>query len=358
MSKGASRVTKDNASGVITGPGAANVFVENSKVSLHGDRVADHGKGKHDAPTMIGSVSSVSINNKKPIVQSDSATCGHTSTGSSTVFFGDNNSVSSVAAPTPPKKLEGYEELDNRPAANLAPTAARPSLPNTFAGPIATPPAVPNPPGQEIPQQTDAIPDAVPPPGTLGDGSDEMIKALNRAGITDACMRAQIYAQTAHESGNFTRRTENLNYSASRLRQVWPSRFPPADADAYGGNPEMIANSVYSDRMGNGSEASGDGWKYRGRGFIQLTGRSNYIAASKALGYDFVNNPDAAATDPYSADLAVWYCTKFRPLKNPCDVRSSTRTINGGENGLADRQAKFEQYKNDPSIITYDPNNV
>lgn len=358
MSKGVTRVSTDRASGLIVGPGSANVFVEGKKVSLDGDRVADHGSNKHNAPTMKGSISTISVNGKKPIVQSDVATCGHTASGSSTVFFGNNNSIPSSAAPAPPVAAEGYEELDNRLAANLLLTAPRPSQLNGFSGSIPTPPQVSSVPGQEIPQTSDVIPNAVPPPGVVGKGGEELIKAMNRARVTDECMRAQIYAQTAHESGNFTSRTENLNYRAARLRQVWPSRFPPADANEYGGNPEKIANCVYSNRMGNGDESSGDGWKYRGRGFIQLTGKANYIAASRALGYDLVNNPDEAANDPYSADLAVWYCTRFRTLRNPCDVRSSTRTINGGENGLADRQSKFEQYRNDPTVIKYDPNNT
>ena len=268
--------------------------------------------------------------------------------------------------PTPPEEVmqqkseapEGYAELDQRPAASIVRTASRPSLPNSSGAATPTPPAGSSPPGQEIPQDSAEIPPTPPPPGTEGDGFAEIIKSMNRAGITDECMRAQIVAQVAHESGNFTRRVENLNYSAGRLPQVWPNRFNAGNASEYAGNPEKLANRVYADRMGNGPEASGDGYKYRGRGFIQLTGKSNYIGASRALGFDFVNNPDSAAQDPYAADLAVWYCTKFRPLTSPCDVTDSTRKINGGTVGLADRQAKFTKYRTDPRVITYDPANV
>ncbi len=272
--------------------------------------------------------------------------------------FGDAPTVKEEAVAQKNESPEGYAELNQRPAANIVPAAAKPSLPNASGQATPTPPPGASPPGEEIPQDSTEIPPTPPPPGTEGDGFQEIIKSMNRVGITDECMRAQITAQVAHESDNFTRRFEGLNYSAKRLPQVWPNRFNAGNADEYAGNPEKLANRVYADRMGNGPESSGDGFKYRGRGFIQLTGKSNYIGASRALGFDFVNNPDAAAQDPYAADLAVWYCTRFRPLTKPCDVVDSTRKINGGTIGLADRQAKFNKYRNDPTVTTFDANNV
>ena len=114
--------------------------------------------------------------------------------------------------------------------------------------------------------------------------------ALNEFEINTPLREAAFLAQTAHESQNFTRLVENLNYSAKRLTQVWPKRFPTLDkAQPYANNPEKLANFTYANRNGNGSEASGDGWKYRGRGFIQITGRANYKACSDGLGADFID---------------------------------------------------------------------
>lgn len=232
----------------------------------------------------------------------------------------------------------GDADLAQRPAARIA------GDPVVDRAPEPTPTDIPT----EQPRTTGVSPMS----------SNEMIRAMNRAGLRDGVLRAQIMAQTAHESGNFRFREENLNYSAEALIRVWPNRYNQSNVARYARNPQAIAEKSYGGRMGNGPEGSGDGFKYRGRGFIQLTGKSNYIQASRALGVDFVNNPDAAAQDPYAADLAVWYCTRFRPLTNPSDVRASTQIINGGQNGYEDRLRKFEQYKNDPAVTNYDPNNV
>src|SRR5258706_10657065 len=117
---------------------------------------------------------------------------------------------------------------------------------------------------------------------------------------------AAFLAQIVHESGNLQNLEENLRYSAKRLREVWPKRFPDgATAEAYAGNAEKLANRVYAGRLGNGDEASGDGWKYRGRGLIQLTGRSNYAACKAALDLDVVRSTDLLLEPPGPARSAA-----------------------------------------------------
>lgn len=163
--------------------------------------------------------------------------------------------------------------------------------------------------------------------------------------------QAAFIAQLAHESAGFTRLEENLNYSASRLMQVWPTRFPTADkALLYAHNPEKLANHVYANRMGNGDEASGDGWRFRGRGPIQLTGRTNYAEASADL-FGSVGMPDRlveipdSVLDPWvGAAVAArfWYVRKLNDLADIEDWEQITRRINGGLHGLEDRLARTE----------------
>ncbi|MDQ0463052.1 putative chitinase [Caulobacter ginsengisoli] len=156
----------------------------------------------------------------------------------------------------------------------------------------------------------------------------------------------QIYV----ESGGFTRLVENLNYKAARLVQVWPSRFPNiAAATPFAGNPEALANKVYGGRMGN--TAPGDGWKYRGRGFIQLTGKSNYTAASTWSGLDLVGNPDQAAAETGAAQIAAafWANNGLNAIADGADetaaIKAETLKINGGLNGLAERTAAITKAK-------------
>ncbi len=164
---------------------------------------------------------------------------------------------------------------------------------------------------------------------------------------------ASFLAQIAHESGQLKRLQENLSYSAKRMCQVWPSRFPDeAFACAYERNPERLANRVYSGRMGNGNEASGDGWRYRGRGLIQLTGRSNYASCSKALEVDLVANPDALLESDVAARSAGWYWYS-RGLNELADHEAGadddedfieiTRLITGGKIGLQERIKMWDE---------------
>ena len=163
---------------------------------------------------------------------------------------------------------------------------------------------------------------------------------------------AHFFAQTAHETGNFKAFSENLNYSADGLNKIFPKYFKRAgrDANAYHRNPEKIANVVYASRMGNGNEASGEGWKFRGRGALQLTGKDNYAAFAKYLNKpEILDNPDLVATD-YSFESAMFFFDKNK-LWDICDkgindaaILALTKRINGGTHGLDDRNQKTKKY--------------
>jgi putative chitinase len=134
--------------------------------------------------------------------------------------------------------------------------------------------------------------------------------------------------------------SENLNYRAATLMKLWPKRFPTLEvANQYAGQPRRIANKVYADRMGNRDEASGDGFRFSGKGCIQLTGHANYFHASKALGVDFVMDPDLVATPKYAALTAGWFWSthKCNELAEAADWIALTKRINGGVIGLDDR---------------------
>src|SRR5690606_35785669 len=149
------------------------------------------------------------------------------------------------------------------------------------------------------------------------------------------------FAQILHESGCLRYDMENLNYSSEALLRVFGKYFrTKEEADAYARQPERIANRVYANRMGNGSEASGDGWRYRGRGLIQLTGRNNYRAVAEWVGDPrIVDNPDLVSSD-YAVHSAVFFWDKHQlnRFADRDDIVGLTRRINGGENGLAHRR--------------------
>lgn len=153
--------------------------------------------------------------------------------------------------------------------------------------------------------------------------------------------QAMFLAQCAHESAGFTRFEENLSYSAEALQRTWPSRFPSfAAAAEVARQPERIANRVYADRLGNGNEASGDGWRFRGRGAIQITGRSNYRRAGLSLGFPLEANPTEAALPAQGARVACWYWFfhGLNDLADDGDFEGITRRINGGLTGIVDRE--------------------
>jgi putative chitinase len=180
--------------------------------------------------------------------------------------------------------------------------------------------------------------------------SSYMLQVVSRYDIKDPLHLAHFLAQIAHESGNFQFVTENLNYSAEGLRKIFPKYF--ADniiAMKYARNSEAIGSRVYANRMGNGDEASKEGFKFRGRGYIQLTGKSNYKAFSDFIKEDCVANPDLVATK-YPMDSAIWFFDKNK-LWDICEkgsgddtITAVTRRVNGGTHGLADRIAKFKLY--------------
>ena len=167
-------------------------------------------------------------------------------------------------------------------------------------------------------------------------------EALPKHGIADSRLRlAHFFAQVLHESGCMRFDMENLNYSSEALQKVFGKYFTSREeADAYARNPEKIANRVYAGRMGNGDETSGDGWKYRGRGLIQLTGRSNYKAFADWIGdVHVMDEPDLVSTE-YAVHSAVffWDRNDLNRLADKDDVVGVTTRINGGVNGLAHRR--------------------
>jgi putative chitinase len=172
----------------------------------------------------------------------------------------------------------------------------------------------------------------------------EWVTALNdtfdKFGISSPLQQAAFIGQCGHECGNFRILEENLNYKAVTLMKLWPKRFPTQEiANAYAGNPKKIANMVYANRMGNRDEASGDGYRFRGRGCIQLTGYSNYFHAGKALGIDFGLEPDLVGTPKYAALTAGWFWSTHgcNNLAANSDWIGLTKKINGGTIGLQER---------------------
>ena len=169
-----------------------------------------------------------------------------------------------------------------------------------------------------------------------------LVDVLDGTEIDTPEERAAFIAQLAHESAEFTRLSENLNYSADRLAQVWPGRFRDlAVAKRYARNPERLANCVYASRLGNGDEASGDGWRYRGRGPIQLTGRDNYRRCGAAIGCDLLGDPDLLFVPEVGVRSALWFwrARKIDRHDDDGDAEDETSLVNGGAHGLAERQA-------------------
>ena len=167
-----------------------------------------------------------------------------------------------------------------------------------------------------------------------------------RDSINTTQRQASFIGQCQHESNNFRTLEENLHYSADGLMRTWPSRFPSADvAQQYANNPEKIANKVYAGRMGNTEE--GDGWKYHGRGVIQLTGRENYERCGTAISADLINQPQLLVEPHYAVLSAGWFWNKLglNDLADAQEYGQMTRRINGGTLGLEDRIAKITKAK-------------
>ena len=182
---------------------------------------------------------------------------------------------------------------------------------------------------------------------------DEFVSTFNKwadsFGLNTPLRIVHFLAQVFHESGNLKYMEENLNYSASGLLKTFPKYFTKATASAYARKPEKIANRVYADRMGNGNEVSGDGWKFRGRGLVQLTGKDNYkaYARSKHCVGDLMSHPEWLCKYPGALKSAMWYWQEhgLNELADQDNVEAVTRKVNGGFNGLADRMFLYRRFK-------------
>lgn len=172
---------------------------------------------------------------------------------------------------------------------------------------------------------------------------------LPQYGIDTTLRKVHFMAQVAHESGGLKFSEENLNYSAKALRLIFRKYFPSQElAEAYHRQPEKIANRVYANRMGNGDEQSGDGWKYRGRGLIQLTGKDNYARFSKDNDIDVVTNPLLLLEPEWALKSACWYWKKrkINRFADEDDLFMVTRKVNGGKHGIKNRQQYLDAFKN------------
>lgn len=186
-----------------------------------------------------------------------------------------------------------------------------------------------------------------------GNIDDNVLKQLpstiEKFSIYNKLRLTHFLSQCAHESGNFKFINENLNYSESALNSIFGKYFKDTPASEYARNPEKIASRVYANRMGNGPESSKEGWKFRGRGYIQLTGKNNYLEFSKFIGEDCVENPDLVS-DKYPLASAAFFFENNN-LWTICDlgsddevVKKLTKRVNGGYHGLDDRLNKFKKY--------------
>ena len=166
--------------------------------------------------------------------------------------------------------------------------------------------------------------------------------------ISTPLRQTAFIGQCAHESNNFTRLEEGLNYSASRLMAVWPSRFPTLEAAApYANNPEKLADKVYGGRADLGNKEDGDGFKFHGRGCIQLTGRDSYERCGEAIGVDLIGQPNLLVEPLYACLSAGWFWNKkgLNVLADAQEYGQMTRRINGGLVGLDDRIVKITKAK-------------
>jgi putative chitinase len=175
-----------------------------------------------------------------------------------------------------------------------------------------------------------------------------MISEMDKNKITDPTARAAIMAQVGHESGNFTTLSENLNYKSSTLLKLFPKKFSsPDDAQKVSsGGAQSVAERIYGGRMGNAPEGSGEGFLYRGRGFIQLTGKQNYTR------FGYSSNPEDVSKPQTAAESAIKFMKGYKG--DWSDVKAVTKFVNGGYIGLEDRMKHFEEYLKDPKITKSD----
>jgi putative chitinase len=182
--------------------------------------------------------------------------------------------------------------------------------------------------------------------GIDGKWLEPLKETFEKYNIDTPKRQAAFIGQCMHESAGFKTLEENLNYSAKALMNTWPSRFPDLNtAMIYERQPEKIANKVYGGRMGNADESSGEGWKYRGRGIKQLTGKENYERCGSSLGVDLVSDPDLLLDPKYAALSAGWFWNKhnLNDLADKGDIETMTKRINGGLLGLDARKAAIQK---------------
>jgi putative chitinase len=176
----------------------------------------------------------------------------------------------------------------------------------------------------------------------------QISEATTKFGLNTPLKLAHFLAQCSHESGGFKTVSENLNYSADGLMKLFGKHFPGNLAESYARNPEKIASRIYASRMGNGDETTKEGYKFRGRGFIQLTGKENYTAFGKSINQDLVSNPDLVATQ-YPLLSAAWFFQRCLPKCTDASdlaVSAVTKCVNGGSIGLDKRIVEFKTFYN------------
>lgn len=205
---------------------------------------------------------------------------------------------------------------------------------------VTTPQVAPQVGGLKLDALKGHIPDSV---------ISQIPETVVKFGINTPLRLAHFLAQCGHESGGFKLTHENLNYSADGLKKIFPKYFPQNLSESYAKKPEKIASRVYGGRMGNGGEETKEGFKFRGRGFIQLTGKSNYMEFDKTVAENLIEQPDLVATK-YPLLSAAWFFTK-NGLHKLADggatdavVTTITKRVNGGVNGLSDRIKHFKEY--------------
>jgi len=264
--------------------------------------------------------------------------------------------AAAAAAPMSPEEMAAQAALPEAPAPAPAPTppAPPPPPPPPAAAPAAPTPAAKPAEVPKVPPTT--TPSAAPPtkpakpsegkPGKISSetGKKAMIGAMDDAKIVDPNARAAIMAQVGHESGGFTTLSENLNYKAATLMKLFPKKFKgPEDAQQVSaGGPKSVAERLYGGRMGNAPEGGGEGFEYRGRGFVQLTGKQNYTK------FGYSNNPEELTKPEGAAESAIKYMMGYKG--DWTDIKKVTKFVNGGYIGLEDRAKHFQEYLNDPKI--------
>lgn len=253
-------------------------------------------------------------------------------------------------SPSPAPEVPIMSDAGNQDLAGRPGTKVDPAHPvERYTDPVETPTDLPPPTVANTASNTVS---------TVVSSGDVMVRAMNRAKIQDSNQRAMIWAQTYHESGGFKKTIESTAYRRETLLKIFPSYFNTSNVDQYVGDGGVKWPSrAYGKRMGNGDESTGDGYTYRGRGFIQLTGKANYLKAGRAFNQDFVNYPDAMRTPDLAADVAIWYFqrggrgTGYKGSYT--DVTTVTKFVNGGTIGLTERAQLFEKAKTKPEVITY-----